>query len=225
MSGFLPSVSVTGLTDVSTQLININTQLSNLLVKVGAINIVLPALPGDTLFGNPTGSTALPVAITLGTGLSFSGSTLNSAAGQWSAGIVTGLGAGLSIVGTNLTTVASQWTAGTVASLAGSYLSISGTALDVKFGTGAVTAVAGAATLNQCSGVITSEALVAQTTYTLTLTNSFIASTSTVLVNLTDSAGLGVVLVSTTPAAGQVTIAVSMASLTGTVKFAFAVFN
>jgi|SRR5882724_6174973 len=93
------------------------------------------------------------------------------------------------------------------------------------FGSGSATAVAGAATLDQGSGVITSEALAAATTYTLTLTNSLILTTSTVLVNATDSDGLLVTLVSVTPAAGSVVIAVSMAALTGTVVISFAVFN
>ena len=92
-------------------------------------------------------------------------------------------------------------------------------------GTGTATATAGAATLNQYSGVITSEALVGATTYTLTLTNSKIASTSTVLVNATDSASLPATLTSVTPGTHSVVIVVGMAALTGTVKIAFAVFN
>lgn len=92
-------------------------------------------------------------------------------------------------------------------------------------GHGSTTAVAGAATLNQGSGIVTSEALTAATTYTLTLTNSLILSTSTVLVNATNSAGLPVTLTSTTEANGSVTIVIGMAALTGTAKIRFAVFN
>lgn len=92
-------------------------------------------------------------------------------------------------------------------------------------GNGAVTAVAGAATLNASSGVITSEALVAATSYTLTLSNAGILSTSTVLATPFDSAGLAVFLKSITPGAGQVVIVVGMAALTGTVVIPFVVIN
>jgi len=94
-------------------------------------------------------------------------------------------------------------------------------------GHGAQTAVAGAATLNQGSGVITSEGLTAATTYTLTLTNSFVASTSTVLVTVWSSAGISIPvnIGSITPGSGSVIIVVGMAALTGTLNIAFAVFN
>lgn len=92
-------------------------------------------------------------------------------------------------------------------------------------GHGAATAVAGAATLNQSSGVITSEALVAATSYTLTLTNSVVASTSTVVVTPYNSAGLAVFLVSITPGSGSVVVVVGMAALTGTVAIPFVVVN
>ncbi len=95
----------------------------------------------------------------------------------------------------------------------------------VTQGHGATTAAAGAATLNQGSGVITSEGLTAATTYTLTLHNSKVNSTSTVIVNVTDSAGTAPILASVTCTAGIVTIVVTMAALTGTLVFAFAVFN
>lgn len=95
-----------------------------------------------------------------------------------------------------------------------------------SFGSGGTTAVAGAATLNSQNGVVTSEALVAATTYTLTLTNNKISgASSTVLVNLTNSAGLPVTLTSVTPGTNSVVIVVGMAALTGTVKIAFAAFN
>ena len=92
-------------------------------------------------------------------------------------------------------------------------------------GHGAVTAVAGAATLNASSGVITSEALVAATSYTLTLTNSGIVSTSTVLATPYNSAALAVFIKSITPGSGQVVIVVGMAALTGTVVIPFVVVN
>lgn len=92
-------------------------------------------------------------------------------------------------------------------------------------GHGAQTAVGGVATLNQGSGVITSEALTNATTYTLTLTNAGILSTSTVIVNVTNSAGTATSLTSVTPGNGSVVVVVGMASLTGTVKIAFVVFN
>ncbi len=92
-------------------------------------------------------------------------------------------------------------------------------------GHGAQTAVAGAATLNQGSGVITSEALVGATTYTLTLANTRVAATSTVLVNATNSDALAVFIKSVAPSANSVVIVVGMAALTGTVVISFAVFN
>lgn len=92
-------------------------------------------------------------------------------------------------------------------------------------GHGAVTAVAGAATLNTSSGVVTSEALVAQTSYTLTLTNSVVASTSTVLIAAANSAGLVTWPVTVVPSSGSVAITVGMATLTGTVLIWFIVVN
>jgi hypothetical protein len=47
-------------------------------------------------------------------------------------------------------------------------------------------AVAGAATLNAPNGIVTSEALITASSYTLTLTNCFIKATSTVLVEAYD---------------------------------------
>ena len=95
----------------------------------------------------------------------------------------------------------------------------------ITSGHGAQVAVAGAATLNQGSGIITSEALVGAVTYTLTLTNNVVLVTSTVIINATNSAGLPVTLTSTAEANGSVVIIVGMAALTGTVKIRFAVFN
>lgn len=95
----------------------------------------------------------------------------------------------------------------------------------VNSGTGTTTAVSGAATLNKLAGCVTSEALVAATAYTLTLTDSLIASTSTVFVNQTNSASLPVTLASVTPSTGQVVVVIGMAALTGTAKICFNVAN
>lgn len=93
-------------------------------------------------------------------------------------------------------------------------------------GTGTISATGGAATLNKPAGSVTSESLTGATSYTLTLTNSFVKTTSVVLVNVIESTGAAnPVLVSVTPGAGSVAIAVTMASLTGTLKFNYAVFN
>jgi hypothetical protein len=96
-------------------------------------------------------------------------------------------------------------------------------------GVGTATAVAGAATLNTQSGTVTSEALIAATAYTLTLTNNKILATSIVLVNLTNSAGLAVALLTKVVGSGvtlgTVVISMSFASLTGTVVVDFVVMN
>jgi hypothetical protein len=90
---------------------------------------------------------------------------------------------------------------------------------------GTATAVSGAATLNTISGIVTSESLTAATTYTLTLADSLISSSSVVVVNATDSSSTAVTLTSVTPSSGQVVIVVGMTALTGTVKFAYQVNN
>lgn len=95
----------------------------------------------------------------------------------------------------------------------------------VPGGHGAAVAIAGAATLDQGSGIITSEALVGAVGYTLTLTNNKILATSTVLVTATNSANLPVTINTVTEADGSVVITVGMAALTGTVIIRFAVFN
>lgn len=90
---------------------------------------------------------------------------------------------------------------------------------------GSATAIAGAASINARAGYITSEPLTAATSYTLTVTNTFVDTNSIVLVNQTDSAGVGVILVSVTPNLGNFVVVVSMAALTGTVKIGFIVIN
>lgn len=122
-------------------------------------------------------------------------------------------------------TLTVQWNAGTVTALAGGAAVAGGTLTAQGAGSGTQTAAAGAATLNKQNGVITSEALTGATTYTLTLSNTTILSTSTVIVNATDSAGVGVSLTSVAVTNHQVVIAVAMVALTGTVKIAFAVMN
>jgi hypothetical protein len=102
---------------------------------------------------------------------------------------------------------------------------LTGTLPNPGFGHGAITAAAGAATLNSNAGVVTSEALVGATTYTLTLTNSKIVSTSTVLVTPYDGAATGVQVTSITVSTNQVVVVMAMAALTGTVVIPFAVFN
>jgi len=94
-------------------------------------------------------------------------------------------------------------------------------------GTGSTNAVAGAATLNTVAGVVHSEALVAQTSYTLTLTNSQIATTSIVLFNVYGLVGgpVDATIVSKIVNNGNVVLAVSFPSYTGQLYFDFAVHN
>lgn len=97
--------------------------------------------------------------------------------------------------------------------------------------TGVATAVAGAATLSNYSGTVTSEALVtaAAATYTLTLTNTKVTAASIVMVSLANGTNTQGVLALTrvTPAAGSVVIVVTNAhasqALNGTIKAAFAI--
>lgn len=95
------------------------------------------------------------------------------------------------------------------------------------------TATTGAATLNTGSGTITSESLTtaAGATYTLTLTDSDIAATDLVMVNVRlGTATTGIPAIATvTPAAGSVVIVVqniaASAALNGTIKIAFVDFK
>jgi hypothetical protein len=105
--------------------------------------------------------------------------------------------------------------------------------LSIGKGTKTASATAGAATLNQPSGIITSEALTtaAAATYTLTLTNSAIAATDIVQVTLgngTNSAGAPVIN-TVTPASGSVVVVVknvhASAALNGTLIFMFNVIK
>jgi hypothetical protein len=93
------------------------------------------------------------------------------------------------------------------------------------------TAVAGAATLNKQSGIITSEALTtaAAAAYTLTLTNSVVSTSSRVLVSVangTNAAGIPV-LSTVTPGSGSVVIVIynlhAADALNGTLKVSFVV--
>jgi hypothetical protein len=106
-------------------------------------------------------------------------------------------------------------------------------AIHLDNGIKTATAVAGAATLNKDAGVITSETLstIAGASYTLTLTDSSIASADQVFASVqygTATTGSpDVTLV--TPGAGQVVIIIqnihATAALNGTIKIAFAVFK
>lgn len=100
-------------------------------------------------------------------------------------------------------------------------------------GTKTASATAGAATLNQPSGVVTSESVTtaAAATYTLTLTNSKIAATDIVLASVgngTNSAGTPEIC-SATPANGSVVIVIrnahASAAFNGTLKISFVVVN
>lgn len=100
-------------------------------------------------------------------------------------------------------------------------------------GTKTAAALAGAATLNKMSGVITSEALTtaAGADYTLTLTNSDIAAADQVFasVSLGSSTTGEPAVMSVTPSAGHIAIIVrnmaASAVFNGTIKVAFAVFK
>lgn len=100
--------------------------------------------------------------------------------------------------------------------------------------TGTATAVAGAATLNAESGVVTSESLTTaqNAIYTLTITNSKIKATDMVFASVTDGTNtqgtpmIGLV----TPSDGELVIEVinkhaTAEALNGTIKVAFAAFK
>lgn len=101
--------------------------------------------------------------------------------------------------------------------------------LSLGEGTKTASATSGAATLNQPSGVITSEALTtaAAATYTLTLTNSKVAATDIVQVTLangTNTAGAPVVTTSTVTDSTVTVIVKNVhvsAALNGTLVFYF----
>lgn len=81
---------------------------------------------------------------------------------------------------------------------------------------GAVTGAAGAGTLNKPVGVYTTEALAtaADTTYTLTLTNSFIAAADIILANLKTSGTGEPVITRITPAANSCVFTIRNTSAT-----------
>lgn len=97
---------------------------------------------------------------------------------------------------------------------------------------GVSTSTVGAATVNNQTGVITTESLTtaAAATYTFTLTNALINANSVVSVTAgkgTATTG-GLVPIFTTPVAGSAVIIfqnVTLAALNGTVKLFFSVFN
>lgn len=103
----------------------------------------------------------------------------------------------------------------------------------VNVANGTATSTAGAATINTQTGIITTEALTtaAGSTYTMTLTNSLITTSSIVLVTVgkgTATAGEPVVQF-VTPAAGSAVILIRNVSaataLDGTIKIGFKVEN
>lgn len=89
---------------------------------------------------------------------------------------------------------------------------VGASALKVGVGTKTATAAAGAATLNQPSGVVTSEALTtaAGATYTLTLTDSQIAAGDLVFASVNLGAGTGgtPTVASATSAAGSAVVVI-----------------
>ncbi len=95
------------------------------------------------------------------------------------------------------------------------------------------TAVSGAATLNRMLGEVTSESLstAAGATYTLTLTNSFVSATDTIIptVQLGTATTGSPAVTTVTPGNGQVVIVVqnvaASAALNGTIKIGFVIFK
>ena len=105
------------------------------------------------------------------------------------------------------------------------------TSVDVTSGT--ATSTAHAATINNQTGVVTTEALTtaAGSTYTFTLTNSYITADSVVQVSVgKGTATTGVPVVAwVTPASGSAVIILqnihASAALNGTITLAFSVLN
>ena len=60
----------------------------------------LSAIGANTILGNPTGSLAVPIAVTVSTGLNMSGTTITA---NYEAGLLTGFGTGLTLSGGTLT--------------------------------------------------------------------------------------------------------------------------
>ena len=60
----------------------------------------LSAIAANTILGNPTGSLAIPIAVTVSTGLNMSGTTITA---NYEAGLLTGFGTGLTLSGGTLT--------------------------------------------------------------------------------------------------------------------------
>ena len=105
-------------------------------------------------------------------------------------------------------------------------------AVELQGDYGTATAAAGAATLNKTAGTITSEALTtaAGATYTLTLTNDQVKTTSIVLAQADAVAGAGSpTITSVTPANGSVVIKVqnihASAAFNAAIKIRYAVVN
>jgi hypothetical protein len=101
-----------------------------------------------------------------------------------------------------------------------------------QFGFGTATSTAAAATINQTSGVITTESLTtaALTDYTFTLTNSAIETTNAVVLASIQYGGAGTPIVQKiTPAAGSCVIVIrnqhATVALNATMKIAFVVIS
>ena len=108
----------------------------------GTGTISLGTISATSLFGNPTGSSAVPEAIAIGTNLSLSGTTLNAAGGSGSVTSVTLAGInGISITGTNPIT-----TSGTATISASGFVSSALASGDIFVGNGSGTATAVAVT-------------------------------------------------------------------------------
>ena len=97
---------------------------------------------------------------------------------------------------------------------------------------GSATSTASAATINAQSGVITTEALTtaAGATYTMTLTNSLVNTSSVVLAVAGNGTNTlcGLSPLTVTPSAGSVKMIfqnVGLSALNGTMKIFFTVFN
>jgi hypothetical protein len=93
-------------------------------------------------------------------------------------------------------------------------------------GGGAVTAVAGAATLNAQNGIVTSEALTSANSYTLTLTNNVIKVGSALLVTAYDGTNIWApTAIAITAGAAAISLHSLSSPSNSTIQIAFAVFN
>ena len=130
-----------------------------------------------------------------------------------------------------LTSVTADLDLASINALGGGYaLRVQGSTGCILFGAGGTaTATAGAATLNAQHGTITSESLTtaAGSDYTLTLTNSFVSTSSRIMVSLDDGTNstAPIYVRKVTPGSGSATIVVrnghTSSALNGTIKLSF----